>query len=122
MSERYVSLSLVDVQDKYREVGVLDSLMGMVPATPARELPRVKLPAEACEVTLQFEGRPVMLMLVEDKRPNHIYYYIRARVGWGGGVASKRWSVASLGTDLPLELVDAYRRAVADENLRRANA
>jgi len=122
MSERYVSLSLVDVQEKFREVGVLRSLMGMAPATPARELPKVSLPVDAREVPLQFEGRPVMLMLVEDKRPNHTYYYIRARVGWGGGEGSKRWPVASLGTDLPLELVDAYRRAVADENLRRQNS
>ena len=116
------SLSLVDVQDKYREVDVLDSLMGMAPATPARELPKVTLPAEAREVPIQFEGRPVFLMLVEDRRPKHIYYYIRARVGWGGSLGAKRWPVASLGTDIPLETVDAYRKAVADENLRRENA
>jgi len=119
MSERYVSLSLVQVQEEYRRVNVFARVLGMRPLTPVQELPKVSLPEEVRLLPDRIDGLLVLLMFVADRRPNHTFYYIRARVGSSRDLGSKRLPVASLGTDLPLETVDAYRKAVAEENLRR---
>ena len=79
-------------------------------ATPAAELPTIDLPDEALGTRLFVDGHLVQLFLVQDRRPNHTFYYVRARAG------SKKWTVARLGTDLQLSLVDAYRQAVREEN------
>jgi len=119
MTDRYVSLSLVHIQEEYQRVNALESILGMVPLTPNRELVAVQLPEEVRDVPVLLDGRQVKLMLVEDRRKHHVYYYIRARVG-SGRDGGKRWSVASLGTDLPLQTVDAYRLSVDLENQVRA--
>jgi len=118
MTDRYVSLSLVQIQEEYRRINALESILGMGPLTPSRELLQVRLPEEAYKVPRWLDGRLVKLMLVEDRRKHHVYYYLRARVG-SGRDGGRRWSVASLGTDLPLQTVDAYRMAVALENEAR---
>ena len=77
----------------------------------------MSLPTEVGDVPLEVEGEPVSPFLVRDRRPRHNYYYVRAS---RGRVPERtRWTVASLGTDLPASLVYAYRLAVAEENTRR---
>jgi len=119
MTERYVSLSLAGIKDKHREHSVMDMVMGLVPAVPEKDLPEIPLPSEVSDVELVNGGNSVYLMLTEDRRPNHVYYYIRARAGSGRDSGSSRWTVCSLGTDLPLDVVDGYRSAIHRENSRR---
>ena len=45
MSEKYVRMSLVDLQKAHGEFGALATLMTMEPATPEPELPELTLPA-----------------------------------------------------------------------------
>ena len=113
MTERYINLSVVALEKKHREFGALASIMGMEPATPEAELPQVTLPEEALSNRLYGPDDPVRLFLVYDNRPRHVYLYIRAQVG------GRKIQVANLGTDLPLNIVDGYRQALARENERR---
>ena len=78
----------------------------------------VELPAEALLVPLSLDGRPVRLMLVQDRRSNgRTYNLLKWRVGRAG--AGPRGTVCQLGVDLPVDLVEGLRRSVYSENLRR---
>ena len=122
-AERYASLGLSDLRRRHTIAspwrGILEHMLPGEAPTPREHAgaPCVSLPTEVGDVPLEVEGEPVSPFLVRDRRPRHNYYYVRAS---RGRVPERtRWTVASLGTDLPASLVYAYRLAVAEENTRR---
>ena len=120
MTEKYVTLAMDSLKRKHAEFSVLDAVRGLVPTVSAEELPDAELPLEAAKFPTHLEGCLTLLFLVSDRRPNHTFYYIRAReAGRSGRDGAKKWRVCSLGTDLPLNEVDALRQAIYRENLRR---
>ena len=114
MAEKYVHLDVDDLVDLQRDNSPIWSVMGLQPATPEKMLPPVELP-ESVRDSPPFddEDEPVRIFLAEDRRPGRTWYYIRARAG------RRRWQLASLGHSLPLDVVDSYRRLIAEENRRR---
>ena len=82
-------------------------------ATLKRHLPPGVLPDEVLATPLHNDCEPVYLMLVQDRRGDRVWYYIRVVAG------SRRWQLISLGYGIPLDTLDAYRRLIADENERR---
>lgn len=121
MTEIYVTLALDSLKKKHTEFSVLEAVRGLVPAVSVEELPKVGLPPRAAEFPTRQGGQLVLLFLVADRRANHIFYYIRAREATGRSAlnGAKKWPVCSLGTDLPLNEVDALRQAIYRENQRR---
>lgn len=118
MSERYVTLALDALRQKHATFGVMQSLRGSEPAVVQADLPQVELPQEAVSFPVEIDGRPVRLFLKIDRRKYHTFYYLQAReYGVRGG---SKWPICSLGTDLPLNIVDAYRQAIHQENQRRS--
>ena len=119
MTEKYVTLAQGTIQAKQAMHSPLRAMKQTRPATPRERLPKTRLPLEA-SLPLSCKDGPIFLTFVADRRANgagqRIFYYIRARAG------PKRWPVSSLGTDLPLMVVDAYRYAVHEENQRRLEA
>ena len=116
MTERYVQMAMGALQRKHLTATPIRAMMSPIAAVPEAKLPTVKLPPEA-DLPLTCDDGPVFLVFVADRRRNmsgqRTFYYLRARSG------ERRWPVASLGTDLPLNVVDAYRLAVHGENQRR---
>jgi len=120
MSERYVTLALDSLRKKQAQYGVLQSMVGAMPAVPVAELPKVELPEEVVNFPLVVEGVLVRLFIVADRRKYHTFFYVKARkAGSSGRLGARMWSVCSLGTDLPINIADAYRQAVHEENCRR---
>ena len=120
MSERYVTLAMDALGQKQAQYGVLRSIVAAMPAVPPSELPRVELPPEVAMFPLDISGSAVRLFLGADRRKYHTYFYIKARkAGSSGRLGARSWPVCSLGTDLPINIADAYRQAVDQENRRR---
>jgi len=120
MSERYVTLALDTLQQKQAQYGVLRAMLGAMPAVPPAELPKVVLPPEVALFPLDISGSPVRLFVGSDHRKYHTYFYVKARkAGSSGRLGARTWPVCSLGTDLPVNIADAYRQAVDQENSRR---
>jgi len=120
MSERYVTLAMDSLRQKHATFGVLQSLRSGAPAIVQEELPQVVLPQEALDYPWIQDGALVQLFLMVDRRKWHTFYYIKARLDGIGG--SSKWRVCSLGTDLPLNIVDAYRQEMHRENAKRRDA
>lgn len=120
MSERYVTLAMDTLGQKQAQHGVLRAIVAAMPAVPPAELPRVELPPEVAMFPLDISGSAVRLFLGTDRRKHHTYFYIKARKsGSSGRLGARSWAVCSLGPDLPINIVDAYRQAVDQENRRR---
>jgi len=86
--------------------------------------PEVDLPADIELVPATRNGELVTVFLVENKRPRRTYWYIRASAGSRGYrmKGRSRWTVSSLGTDLPTKLIEGLRIAVWNENQGRRKA
>ena len=110
MSERYVSLSIESLRRKHQRHSLFNAVLGIDSAVPETQLPKEPLPDDVLGLELFHDGQLVQIHLVTDRRRQHTYYYLKARAG------AERWTVARLGTDLPLVEVDAYRLALFAEN------
>jgi len=87
------------LRQKQAQYGVLQALLGAMPAVPPRELPKVDLPAEVVGFPLEIDGLAVGLFLVADRRKYHTFFYIKARkAGSSGRTGAKTWPVCSLGS------------------------
>lgn len=113
MSEKYVLLDIDDIADAHKRHSPMLSVAGLRPLTRARHLPTVNLSHHFARTPDEIDGIRVGVMLVEDRRPGKTWYYLRAR--WG----RRRWQIASLGSELPLDFVDSLRHSIAVENTRR---
>jgi len=121
MTERYVTLALDSLRQKQAQYGVLQAIVGAMPGVPASQLPEVELPEEAVKFPLYIEGVLVRLFMVAARSKYHTFFYINARkAGSSGRSGARKWPVCSLGTDLPVNIADAYRQAIHQENARRA--
>ena len=121
VTEGYVTMASDALRKKHADHSVLDAVRGLAPAVSKKRLKLAKLPPVAADFPIYIEGQLVLFFLVADRRPHHTFYYIRAREATGQSAlkGAKKWRVCSLGTDLPLNEVDALRQAVYLENLRR---
>lgn len=124
VTEGYVTMASDALRKKHAEYSVLDALRGMAPAVTKKKLRVAKLPPEAAAFPTHMDGSLALLFLVADRRPNHTFYYIKAREATGSSAlnGARKWRVCSLGTDLPLNEVDAMRQAIYLENVRRQTA
>ncbi len=115
MTERYVSLSTESLRAKHGKHSPFNSMLTMEPATPSTDLELVTLQLEVINQPLLKDGGLVQMHVSADRRSNHVYYSVKAT----GGGRLPTWRVASLGPDLPVSTLDAFRLAIAKENDRR---
>lgn len=117
-------MAMDSLRKKHAEFSVLDALKGMAPAVSPKQLLVSRLPPEAAAFPDHVGGKLALLFLVADRRPHHTFYYIRAREATGQSAlkGAEKWRVCSLGTDLPLNEVDAMRQAIYLENVRRQSS
>lgn len=118
-SEEYVALADVDLIEFHAEHSALLVASGMRPAVAEPDLPKVVLPNEVEDVDLCDDGRYVKLLVATHRQGDRFVTKILCRRETAGdGTSSKVKTVAVLG-ELPLNYVDAYRLAIANEDQRR---